>query len=235
MNTYRILIIDQDNSSIAHLKDNLRTIGHRVVGIAKNAPQAVRMYRRTRADFALIGLDAESAVDRLQLGTLFKKENIPFSYVINQLTPKLLTAANRTQPHSYISRPCRIGDLSASIAIAMHARQPATDTSQHIFIDKSESIQIDDILFIQAEHVYTRIFLSNGRSILQRQSLKTILDRLPSKTFIQSHRSYVVPIEKVEHMKGAYLSIQQHCIPVSRNRRKMVQQCLKERAKIGMA
>ena len=45
---------------------------------------------------------------------------------------------------------------------------------------------------------YTKIFRENGGYILSRTNMKTIQEILPEENFLRIHRSYIVPIEKIE-------------------------------------
>lgn len=60
------------------------------------------------------------------------------------------------------------------------------------------SIPISDILYIEAMENYTKIFRINGNYILSRTSLKSIQEMLPEKAFLRTHRSYIIPVNKVE-------------------------------------
>jgi DNA-binding LytR/AlgR family response regulator len=233
MTSYRILIVEQDSTHISQLKKALKAIGHQVVGVAKTPTQAIRIYQCTSVDLALIAFHSNTTRYSLQLGTYFYQVTLPFVYLVEKLSSNLLVAANGTHPCNYITRPYRINDLKATITLSMNTFSPQESTINSrlpSISTKRGIIYCDDILFIQAEHVYTRIFLSNGTSILQRQSLKTVLDQLPKHLFVQTHRSYVVHIQRVERMQSERLYIGQHQIPLSRQRRKLVQQCVKNRA-----
>lgn len=60
------------------------------------------------------------------------------------------------------------------------------------------TIPINDILYIEAMENYTKIFRENGGYILSRTNMKTIQEILPEENFLRIHRSYIVPIEKIE-------------------------------------
>ncbi|MDB5022460.1 MAG: response regulator transcription factor [Mucilaginibacter sp.] len=86
---------------------------------------------------------------------------------------------------------------------------------------KLEKITFDDILFIEGMENYVAIHLENKR-IITHITLKALLEKLPAKQFIQTHKSYIVAINKVETIEGNTLHVQKHQVPVSKYLREEV-------------
>ncbi len=82
------------------------------------------------------------------------------------------------------------------------------------------------ILFLKAEHVYTRIFLSDGRRILHRGSLSACLQRLNANQFARTHRSYIINLQRVDGFSKDKILIGPHVVPISRSRKKEIVQRL---------
>ncbi len=82
------------------------------------------------------------------------------------------------------------------------------------------------ILFLQADHVYTRIFLSDGREILHRGSLSAFFQKLNVNQFARTHRSYIVNLDQVDGYSQGKILIGQHVVPISRSRKKEIVQRL---------
>lgn len=78
-------------------------------------------------------------------------------------------------------------------------------------------IPIDKILFIQSEHVYVRIHLSNQQSILQRKSLSVLEKELTAKNFLRVHRSYLVNLQAMTRFGHRLIVIGNHEIAVGRS------------------
>lgn len=88
------------------------------------------------------------------------------------------------------------------------------------------NIPFKDILFIQAEHVYIRLHLVNNQQLLHRISLGAFIKKLPQREFVQVHRSFVINKKQVNHWNNGKINIQGRIIPISRSRRKTVNQYL---------
>lgn len=88
-------------------------------------------------------------------------------------------------------------------------------------------IPLQDILFVQSEHVYVRIFLQNGRKILYRSALRDLVQQLPAHSFLQVHRSYIANLRWVGDFDGKSIALAQHVLPVSRTYRKALKEALR--------
>ncbi len=86
-----------------------------------------------------------------------------------------------------------------------------------------EFVSVDDILYVEAEGNYTKIFLSDTRMVLLSKTLKLVESVLPSPQFFRVHQSYIVnthQIRKYYRGKGGYLVMPNEVkIPVSRTKR----------------
>lgn len=74
-------------------------------------------------------------------------------------------------------------------------------------------IYLKDILYIEGLDDYIKIYLSQ-KSILTLMTLKTITQKLPSKEFLRVHRSYIVPISKIENISKSKVKIGDKEIPI---------------------
>lgn len=63
-------------------------------------------------------------------------------------------------------------------------------------------IRIDfrDILYIEGQSEYARIFRENQPPVMTLLSLKAIEERLPTNRFMRVHRSYIVHLDKVKEV-----------------------------------
>lgn len=76
-------------------------------------------------------------------------------------------------------------------------------------------ILISDILFIEGLDDYLKIHIQNQKTIVARMTLKAILEKLPATEFARVHRSFIVPISKIEKVRNKIIFIQEEEIPVS--------------------
>jgi two-component system LytT family response regulator len=86
---------------------------------------------------------------------------------------------------------------------------------------KLEKINFDEILFIEGMENYAAIYLENKKLIIHT-TIKGLLEKLPAGQFIQTHKSYIAAINKVDTIEGNTLHIQKHQVPVSKYLREAV-------------
>ena len=86
---------------------------------------------------------------------------------------------------------------------------------------KLEKIVFDEILFIEGMENYAAIYLENKKLIIHT-TIKALLEKLPPGQFIQTHKSYIVAINKVDSIDGNTLHIEKHQVPVSKYLREAV-------------
>lgn len=96
--------------------------------------------------------------------------------------------------------------------------QTATPESQYLFIRADYSLNkilISDILFIEGLDDYLKIHIQNQKTIVARMTMKTILEKLPTSEFMRVHRSFIVPVSKIEKVRNKMIYIKDEEIPVS--------------------
>jgi len=86
---------------------------------------------------------------------------------------------------------------------------------------KLEKISFDEILFIEGMENYAAVHLTNKKLIIHT-TIKALLEKLPVGQFVQTHKSYIAAIDKVESIDGNRLYIQKHQVPVSKYLRDLV-------------
>jgi len=75
-------------------------------------------------------------------------------------------------------------------------------------------INLKDVLLIEGLDDYIRIHLPNNKTILTLMSLKAIAEKLPPQEFVRIHRSYIVPLSKIEKVSSKKIEIGGKEIPV---------------------
>jgi len=78
-------------------------------------------------------------------------------------------------------------------------------------------IILADILFIEGLDNYLKIHLQNQSPIVVRLTMKALMEKLNEKEFIRVHRSYIVPLKRIESVKQKTIYIAGEEIPVGKN------------------
>jgi len=90
------------------------------------------------------------------------------------------------------------------------------DNSTFIFI-KSDyqivKIGLDEILYIEGMDDYVKIF-TNEKMLLSNMTMKDMLKKLPPQLFARVHRSFIVPLQRIESVRNKRIKIADKSIPV---------------------
>ena len=89
-------------------------------------------------------------------------------------------------------------------------------------------ILFKDIELIEALDDYIKIF-TPGKSYLIHMSMKVVSEKLPQQMFTRVHRSYIVPIEKINSWNKNSLTLDDKTIPVSYTYQKQLQEILQKK------
>ena len=87
---------------------------------------------------------------------------------------------------------------------------------------KMVKINFRDILFIESLSDYVKIRLDDQRSVVTRDTISNIESRLPQADFLRVHRSYIVPLAKIDSYTSDTIGMGRHEIPISRGFRESV-------------
>ncbi len=74
-------------------------------------------------------------------------------------------------------------------------------------------IDVDDIRLIEGMDDYIKIF-TKEKMILTNMPMKDILKKLPASKFVRVHRSFIVPLSRIESVRNKRIKIEDKTIPV---------------------
>ena len=202
-----------------------------LVGTCKGALEANEILREQNIDLLfldiqmpdLTGTDFLRSLDRPPVAiftTAYREYAIEgfeldaLDYLVKPISfQRFLKAANKAQAHfDLLRRPALSADRPAK------TERPSI-ASDHFFI-KSDGqfikIMLDEVLYFESEKDYVFIYTKKKR-YMALLSLKQLEKELPPERFARVHRSFLVPLDKVEKMENHKLVIGESHIPVSRS------------------
>ena len=91
------------------------------------------------------------------------------------------------------------------------------NTSQFLFIRADYSllkINMAHIMYIEGLDDYLKIHLENQKTVVTRLTMKALLEKLPVKQFVRVHRSFIIPLERIEGVRNKNVLITGKEIPI---------------------
>lgn len=77
-------------------------------------------------------------------------------------------------------------------------------------------IPLADILYIEGLADYLKIFIKDRKTVVARMPMKDMMEKLPFNDFIRVHRSYILPFNKIEAVRGTTIFMDDKEFPIGR-------------------
>ncbi len=228
----KILIVEDEMIIAANISLQLTSLGYEVTGIIPRAEEALLHMQQHQPDILLLDINLRGAIDGIEMAQLMQKTcNIPIIYLTANADEVNFNRAKVTNPYAFISKPFKKLDLERAIEITINRvkseKEPGTPSiikispfilSDSIFVrhlEKMVRVDIKDILYIEAERNYCRIYCKIKEYLLV-MTLKDLDGKLPNKYFIRVHRSFIVNISQIDEVANSHIVIGKKAIPVSK-------------------
>lgn len=94
-------------------------------------------------------------------------------------------------------------DIITERGVQNMAGEKITVTSDY----RSIAIPVMEIRYIESRNNYACIHLDHQEDIVTQTTLKSLLEKLPEGKFIRIHRSYIIPVYRIEHRSAAEVKL----------------------------
>jgi DNA-binding LytR/AlgR family response regulator len=93
----------------------------------------------------------------------------------------------------------------------------STDKSIFVRADFSlVKIPLADILYIEGLADYLRIHMKDRKPIMARMPMKDMMEKLPTTDFIRVHRSFILPFNRIQAVRGTTIFIGDTEFPIGK-------------------
>lgn len=75
-------------------------------------------------------------------------------------------------------------------------------------------IYTENILYIEGMDDYLKIHVKDQRPIVVRMTMKSVEEKLPSQEFVRVHRSFIVPLSRIEKIRNKIIHLSGTEIPI---------------------
>lgn len=233
-NKIKILIVEDEMIIAANISLQLTELGYEVVGIVPRGEEALLRIEDDKPDILLLDINLKGNLDGIETAEAMQKShNIPVIYLTANIDDAHFNRAKQTHPYGFIAKPFKKLDLQRTIELTVSqitsnapkktSIEPENNgsyiLSDSIFVRHQNSmvkVNISDILYIEAERNYCRIYSKNKEYLLV-MTLKDIDEKLPSRHFLRVHRSFIVNISQITEISNSHIVIVKKSIPISKS------------------
>ena len=232
----KILIVEDEMIIAANISLQLTTLGYEVIGIVPRAEDALTCVKQDLPDIVLMDINLKGDLDGIETVKLIKEiHDVAVIYLTANANEANFNRAKSTHPHAFISKPFKKLDLQRAIELTADRLQKEKNNeietssdeskpspfmlSDCIFVrhnEKMVKVDIKDILYIEAERNYCRIY-SKDKEYLLVMTLKDMDEKLPNKHFLRVHRSFIVNLSQIDEIATSHIVIAKKAIPVSKS------------------
>ncbi|SMD31857.1 two component transcriptional regulator, LytTR family [Reichenbachiella faecimaris] len=229
MTALKIMIVEDEMITAESIKDMLEELGYEVVGICMRAETALNAIMSEEPDFALLDVNLKGEKTGIWLAEQLKqKHNIPYVFLTSYGDKKTIEQAAETNPFGYLLKPIDKHHLYAAIEVAIKKFAEINNSASSNVL---EEIVLKDSLFIKDEYLLVKVKFedinlakangnyievhTNGKKHLIKGTLSTFMEILPKRQFFQTHRSYLINIEKINAIGGNYVKVDQINVPIT--------------------
>lgn len=230
----KILIVEDEMIIAANISLQLTEMGYEVTGIVPRGEEALMHIKSEIPDILLLDINLKGDLDGIETAlTMQQSHDIPIIYLTANSDNAHFERATETHPHGFIAKPFKKLDLQRAIQLTItqvnskngrdsESRSPESNPfilNDCIFVRHLNSmvkVNIEDILYIEAERNYCRIFTRNKEYLLVI-TLKEMDKKLPSKHFLRIHRSYIINISQIKEIATSHIVIARKAIPIGKS------------------
>ncbi|MDH5399784.1 MAG: response regulator [Cyclobacteriaceae bacterium] len=237
MKKHKLLIVEDNIITAKHISNTLQKFGYEVTGMTNSIESTEKSIISNRPDLVILDINLGRDIDGIHIAEILNRDfSLPYLFLTSYNDEKTINRIIKVQPLGYIVKPFNPVDLNTVIELALYKVRTAisktdtpppsnnlpanpTDLNEFLFVKNGRNIDrvpITQIEFISADGRYTYIYYDNHKKI-SNASLKTLKEKLKGRPFVQTHKSYIVNLSKVETIALSYLHIGEHEVPVSKN------------------
>ncbi|MCG8383958.1 MAG: response regulator transcription factor [Cytophagales bacterium] len=231
MDSYKVLVVEDDAKIAESLCEILEILNHEVVGVAESYDHVKRIMEQSDVEIALLDIQLKGDKNGIDVAELLKTDyRVPFVFTTALADADTIKSATSHSPYGYIVKPYGIKDINAGLEIAVNNHRNVTSlkndegnffNSDSLFVKvNSRLVRIvpKDILFVEAKGDYV-LFKTKDKGYIVHSTIKNIESRLDPSTFVKVHRSYIVNIDKIVDIEENNLLIGDLVIPISRGQK----------------
>ena len=221
----RCLLIDDEPPALKVLVRYISEIGGiEIAGQCHNAIEALEVLRQKQVDVIFLDIKMPRIIGTEFLKNLSHPPKVIFvtayrEYAVDGF--ELDAVDYLVKPVSFerffkaITKLNRVMGRETSAVIAIDAPNPAAFV--YVKVDRDmKKVFVNDIQYIESWKDYIKIFLTDGKNFLVKQSISAMENLLSEHKFMRVHRSYIISLDKVSGYNNISLQLGGHEIPIGR-------------------
>jgi DNA-binding LytR/AlgR family response regulator len=224
------LAVDDEPPALEIINNYINTVPSlELAGTCINAIDALNFLRNTHIDLMFLDIQMPQLLGTDLLRTINNPPKVIFTTAYREFAVEgfELNAVDFLLKPISFERFVKAVNKVMDTKLAQPSRQDTIDQYIYFRSDrKLHKVAMDDIVFIESLKDYIKV-VTKTKTIITRQSISSIEERLPKSSFIRIHRSFIVSLSKVQSYSPELIGIGNEELPVSRMYRHEVEKVFK--------
>ncbi|MGC3945907.1 MAG: LytTR family DNA-binding domain-containing protein [Chryseolinea sp.] len=217
MNTFRCLLVDDEPPALDILRTYIQSTPMlQVVGECHHAMAAFELLRQRQVDLIFLDINMPRLLGTEFLKTLTHPPRIVFTTAFREYAYDGFELG----AVDYLLKPYSFERFLKAVHKVLELDQKSVDTQRdasnqvvekflYVRADrKMVKVMVHEILYIESLKDYVKIFLPNHQ-VITKQTISSLEDMLPEEEFMRIHRSFIVPLRRID-------SYNQHAVFVNK-------------------
>lgn len=247
--SFKILIVEDEELYADKLEMLVEKLDYEHLATVDNSKDALALLQKELPDLILMDVHIQGEHDGIELATLIQEKHlIPIIFITSMQDDLTFKRASRTNPLNFLVKPFNDLQLQRTIELTVKKLSQQdiskSDFSKkeniavnenwendflfqtHFFIktrQRLEKVAVAEVLYLEADGHYCQVHTAD-KKYLVRTSMTELTKRLPNDLFLQTHRSFLVNMEKVESvdLQESLLILGKKQVPISKRNREIV-------------
>lgn len=215
---YSILIVEDELLIATHLKAIIESFKCKKIELAHNKQMALACLEKFKPDLILLDINLEKKHDGIEVAAHINQTlKTPFIFITAYSDSLTLAKAINQFPAAFITKPFKQVDVLAAIQlIFVNNEKLKKGFLKFKYGNEWVSLNVNTISHVESSNNYIILFTPNKKYTL-RHSLHWAEECLPNNIFVRIHRTYLININHVSHLKENQIQISNYTLPVSRS------------------
>ena len=224
------LAVDDEPPALDILKNYINAVPSlELAASCINAIDALNVLRSNRIDLMFLDIQMPQLLGTDLMRTLNNPPKVIFTTAFREFAVEgfELNAVDYLLKPISFERFLKAVNKVMDIRLPQQTEQETHDAYLYFRSDrKMHKVAMEDIIFIESLKDYIKV-VTKSKTIITKQSISSIEERLPKTLFIRIHRSFIVSLNKVQSYTPELIAIGNEELPVSRMYRHEVEKVLR--------
>lgn len=188
-----------------------------LLAVCSNAIEANEQLRKISPDLMFLDI----TMPKISGLDFYRSLSDPPYVIFTTAYPEYAVNGFEVNAVDYLVKPFPFDRFLKAMNKVQDLLEPSSSPDGYILLQsdkKMHKVNFDDILFIEAMGDYVKVH-SPGKTLIVHQTLQKLEGQMPGDLFFRVHKSYLIPLKRIDYIEGNMVFIQKEQIPIGQTYR----------------